>query len=195
MEIVECPYLSSLPEDIKVGKDLVISRCASLKSLPKGMTVKGSLQLRGCPSLASLPEGLEVGRGLWVDSHILVPEDTVAKAFFVTGVQVPESLSKRRLTRVELRELNAEQRRVAISVMGTKWLVDNASPKIIDVDDHPLNGQRALLEVEECCILVCGDPSTGRVYYMEVPPRTKTCQEADAYLNHGLDQRRQVGRT
>lgn len=59
----------------------------------------------------------------------------------------------------------------------------------------PMNGHRALLRTEGCCILVCGDPSTGRVYYMEVPPKTKTCQEADQYLNRGLDQKRQVGRT
>ena len=84
-------------------------------------------------------------------------------------------------------------------MVGVEWLIKNAKPEILDVDDHRINGLRALMFAKtgrlRYCILVCGDPSTGRVYYMEVPPKTKTCQEADAYLNLGLDQRQQVGRT
>jgi hypothetical protein len=118
-----------------------------------------------------------------------------AKEWFVDDVEVPESLVRKAISKDEFRKLNAEQRRVAVSILGAKWLVDNFNPRIVDMDDHPLNGMRALLKASRYCILACGDPSTGRVYYMEVPPRTRTCQEADAYLNHGLDQRRQVGRT
>jgi len=149
--------------------------------------------------LTSLPKDLFVGRNLFIDSHHVVPEGVKARSYFVSKVEVPESLAKRRLEYEEFRRLDAEQRQVWIQMVGVEWLIKNAKPEILDVDDHKINGHRALMFVKtgraRYCVLVCGDPSTGRVYYMEVPPKTKTCQEADAYLNLGLDQRQQVGRT
>lgn len=90
---------------------------------------------------------------------------------------------------------NQELRRVVISRMGVEWMVKNGNPNIIDVDDSNINGHRALLGIGNIAILECGDPSTGRVYFMEVPPAITTCQEADKYLSGGQDQNRQVGRT
>jgi hypothetical protein len=213
--------LESLPEGLRVGGALDLSGCTALKSLPEGLRVGGWLDLRGCTALESLPEGLRVGR--WLDlsgcpalfsgveaTALYVSSGDVldprfadarirAKEWFVDDVRVPESLVRKAISGDEFRMLSAEQRRVAVSILGAKWLVDNFNPRIVDMDDHPLNGLRALLRASTWasvyCILACGDPSTGRVYYMEVPPETKTCQEADAYLNHGLDQKRQVGRT
>jgi hypothetical protein len=142
---------------------------------------------------------LTVGGILDIDSHHVVHETTKADSYCISNVFVPELLAKRRLEYKEFRRLDAEQRQVWIQMVGIEWLVKNTKTEILDVDDHRINGHRALMLVlsgrTRYCILVCGDPSTGRVYYMEVPPKTKTCQEADAYLNLGLDQRQQVGRT
>ena len=193
-----CTGLTALPKGLKVGESLILEGCTGLTSLPKGLKVGWSLYLEGCTGLTSLPKGLKVD-ALYFDPHHVVHETTKVDTYCISNVEVPESLAKRRLKYKEFRELDAEQRQVWIQMVGVEWLIKNAKPEILDVDDHRINGHRALMLVKEdrvrYCVLVCGDPSTGRVYYMEVPARTKTCQEADAYLNLGLDQRQQVGRT
>jgi len=197
--LTDCTGLTALPKGLKVKGYLELEGCTGLTSLPNGLTVRRCLYLEGCTGLTSLPKGLKVSEDLVTDSHHIVHETTKAGSYFVSNVKVPESLAKRRLEYNEFRSLNSEQRRVWIHMVGVEWLIKNAKPEILDVDDHRINGLRALMFAKtgrlRYCILVCGDPSTGRVYYMEVPPKTKTCQEADAYLNLGLDQRQQVGRT
>jgi len=200
LDLFGCTALTSLPKGLTVVEwHLNLVGCTSLTSLSKGLRVEKDLYLSGCTGLTSLPKDLFVGRNLFIDSHHVVPEGVKARSYFVSSVEVPESLAKRRLEYKEFRKLDAEQRQVWIQMVGVEWLIKNAKTEILDVDDHRINGHRALMLVLSgrlrYCILVCGDPSTGRVYYMEVPPKTKTCQEADAYLNLGLDQRQQVGRT
>jgi len=194
-----CTGLTSLPNGLKVGGSLNLQSCTALTKLPNGLTIDRYLNLGGCTGLTSLPKGLTVKWNLYFDPHHVVYEGVKAERYFVSDVLVPESLAKRRLEYKEFKRLNAEQRQVWIRMVGVEWLVKNAKPEILDVDDHKINGHRALMLVQDertrYCVLVCGDPSTGRVYYMEVPPKTKTCQEADSYLNWGLDQRQQVGRT
>jgi len=194
-----CTGLTSLPNGLKVGWSLYLDGCTGLTSLPKGLKVGWSLYLDGCTGLTSLPKGLKIDGDLSLDSHHVVHETTKADTYYISNVFVPKSLAKRRLEYKEFRELDAEQRQVWIQMVGVEWLIKNAKPEILDVDAHKINGHRALMLVlsgrTRYCVLVCGDPSTGRVYYMEVPARTRTCQEADAYLNLGLDQRQQVGRT
>jgi len=198
LDFTYCTGLTALPKGLTVGDSLDLEGCTGLTSLPNGLKVKGCLYLEGCTGLTALPKGLKVD-DLYFDPYHVVPEGVKARSYFVSNVDVPESLAKRRLEYKEFRELNAEQRQVWIQMVGVEWLVKNAKPEILDVDDHRINGHRALMFVKtgrlRYCVLVCGDPSTGRVYYMEVPPKTKTCQEADSYLNWGLDQRQQVGRT
>ena len=198
LDFTYCTGLTALPKGLTVGDSLDLEGCTGLTSLPNGLKVKGCLYLEGCTGLTALPKGLKVD-DLYFDPYHVVHETTKARSYFVSNVDVPEELAKRRLEYNEFRELNAEQRQVWIQMVGVEWLVKNAKPEILDVDDHRINGHRALMFVKtgrlRYCVLVCGDPSTGRVYYMEVPPKTKTCQEADSYLNWGLDQRQQVGRT
>jgi hypothetical protein len=199
LNLFGCTKLKSLPKGLTADGGLNLSDCTGLTSLPNGLNVGWNLNLSGCTGLTSLPNGLKVGDSLVTDSHHIVHETTKAGRYFVSDVLVPESLAKRRLEYNEFRSLNSEQRRVWIQMVGVEWLVKNANPEILDVDAHKINGHRALMFAKtgrlRYCVLVCGDPSTGRVYYMEVPPKTKTCQEADAYLNLGLNQRQQVGRT
>ena len=199
LDINDCTGLTALPKGLKVGGYLNLRGCTGLTSLPNGLKVGVDLDIEGCTALTALPKGLTVKWNLLLDSHHIVHETTKAESYCISNVFVPESLAKRRLEYKEFRELNAEQRQVWIQMVGVEWLVKNAKPEILDVDDHRINGHRALMFVKtgrlRYCVLVCGDPSTGRVYYMEVPPKTKTCQEADSYLNWGLDQRQQVGRT
>jgi hypothetical protein len=198
LRLTGCTGLTKLPKGLKVVGGLYLSGCTGLTELQKGLKVGGYLSLDGCTGLTALPKWLNVG-GLFIDSHHIVPEGVKAAIYCISNVVVPESLAKRRLEYDKFRELDTEQRQVWIRMVGVEWLIKNAKPEVLDIDDHKINGHRALMLVKEdrvrYCILVCGDPSTGRVYYMEVPPKTKTCQEADSYLNLGLDQRQQVGRT
>lgn len=103
---------------------------------------------------------------------------------------------------------NTETKRVAIDLMGVDKFLEEAGATIVDSDEHPINGKRALLDVPgiDARWLVCGCPSTGRVYYLSVPKFQSatrisqarpivTCEEADKWLCGSMTGVRQVGRT
>ena len=66
--------------------------------------------------------------------------------------------------------------------MGTTRYLESVNAECIDTDAHKYNGTRALMRTRHGTYLVCACPSTARVYHMEVPPGTKTCEKADEYL-------------
>jgi hypothetical protein len=117
-------------------------------------------------------------------------------------VTEPESI-----TLEEIRsETNAELKRIKIDRYGggtnkgggvAKYLRDSKA-KVIDVDTHTHNGTRAVISIgegrDEQRYLNVADPSSARIYYMEIPPATMTCQEADVWLAGDM-QVAQVGRT
>ena len=58
--------ITSLPNGLVVGGDLILSGCESLYSLPEGLEVGDSLDLIES-SVEFLPKGLKVGRDLYID--------------------------------------------------------------------------------------------------------------------------------
>jgi len=79
-------------------------------------------------------------------------------------------------------EINAEVRRIMIERMGTERYLHETGAKVVDFDAHAHNGVRALHSFGASCWLECYCPSTGRIYFMEVPPTVKTAEAADQYL-------------
>jgi len=215
LDIAECINLEHIPEKTKIGISLEIVDCPRLTSIPDHMYIR-YLMIEDCPSLVKVPRRINIQDHLFIDRFVegmdgwkMVPAGARV-GIAVMGREVHFSLLDRSMTKNEFEKImNVEERRIAVERMGFEWLVKNFKPELVDVDEHNINGHRALLRIkfdrmvggyrigmaDSYCLLVCGDPSTGRVYYMEVPARTRTCQEADAYLNLGLDQRQQVGRT
>jgi hypothetical protein len=55
--------IKSLPDNLKVGGDLILSECINLQSLPNGLEVGKSLILSGTP-IKSLPNDLKVNNFL-----------------------------------------------------------------------------------------------------------------------------------
>lgn len=49
-----CTSLTTLPEDLQVGRNLYLTGCTSLTALPEDLVVGGNLYLCGCTSLATL---------------------------------------------------------------------------------------------------------------------------------------------
>ena len=73
-----------------------------------------------------------------------------------------------------------------IERMGYLRFAEDAKAKVLDKDQDP-GGQRQLLciklEGDEPLVgLACFCPSTGRQYFLRVPPATKTCHEAAAWI-------------
>ena len=90
-------------------------------------------------------------------------------------------------------EQNAEVRRVMRERYGNGRYLKDIGAKLIDADYEGAKqgaAPRALLEDDDGRrFLVVTDGSTGRVYYLEVPPEVKTCAEGHAALC-GFDESR-----
>jgi hypothetical protein len=106
-------------------------------------------------------------RGVEVNSRV---------AFHPEQITVPDVFAQR----------NSEVRRVTLERMGWERFLSEAKPKLRD-DDHDPGGERRLFHVslpdrEDLLILNMSCPSTGRNYFIRVPPRVKTCHEAAAWI-------------
>jgi hypothetical protein len=94
----------------------------------------------------------------------------------------PETLTSEEV----LKEKNAERRRVMIERMGSDEFFRQAKPKVLDTDKDA-GGKRQLLRVplegdEDIVCLACSCPSTGRNYFLRVPPDMKSCHQAAAWM-------------
>ena len=63
-----CPFIETLPQDLRILGSIKINNCCAFKRLPNGLEVAGNLALRCCDSLVELPDGLNVGSFLEVDA-------------------------------------------------------------------------------------------------------------------------------
>jgi hypothetical protein len=203
--------LKALPVGLKVGV-LVLRDCVALEALPEGLDVyfldlagcvkltywpesagirAGCLNIRGCENLRSLPGGLS--NLAWVDlagSGVTeLPASLRGVRLRWRGVQVDERIAfhPEMITAPEvLDEQNTERRRVLLERMGYDAFMAQANAKVLDQDSDP-GGPRRLLRVKlpgdeplVCVSVRC--PSTGRQYLLRVPPTTRTCHQAAAWL-------------
>ena len=104
------------------------------------------------------------------------------------GVRVPERVIRGTYTAQEaLTERNAEIKRVMIERMGPDLFFAGLEGTVVHSDTDGPGNQRRLVRVPlpeatagyiQAVHVIC--PSTGREYYLGVPPDVKTCQEAVA---------------
>lgn len=174
LDVTDCAMLRRIPESLGRLSHLVLSNCEGIRALPEGLVVTSGLDVART-GLTGLPESLRRAplrwRGVEIDARI---------AFSADELTVPEILE----------EPNAELRRCMVEAIGYERFLDKANPEILD-EDTDKGGRRALYRVAMgdqawgveplvCVHFSC--PSTGRKYFIRVPPDTPTCHAAVAWM-------------
>ncbi len=203
--IRRCEGFRELAEGLHVPGTLDLRGCTRLDHLPGGMIVGfalgrkpfiPALRLADCPSLTTLPEDLSLGGPIEVAGSGLreLPERLARTASLLwRGVVVPpdvvfrpESLTPEQI----LGQRNAELRRVILERVGLDRVLRDAKAEVVD-RDRDAGGDRRLIvlrlrdrfgQARTHCYLHCRCPSTGRDYLLRVPPETRTCRQAAAWL-------------
>jgi hypothetical protein len=168
-----CSALTSLPDYLGTLAALNVRECPNLKRLPKSLRITGWIDVAqsGLTELERLPASLENvelrWQGVRIDERIFLRPETI---------QVAEILE----------EKNAERRRVLLDRFGVARFMTESGAEVLD-RDKDLGGARQLLRValpddEPLVTLSCFCPSTARQYFLRVPPATKTCHEAAAWI-------------
>ncbi len=170
---------------------LVARGCTGLASLPDWLTRVCQLDLRDCANLSELPERLEVTSWLDIAGTRIkrLPAGARSAQLRWRGVPVaarvifqPQTITAQQVMETE----NVELRRVLLERMGYERFVRQARAEVLDRDRDP-GGERQLVraglpgdEPLVCVSVRC--PSTGRHYMLRVPPTTRTCHQAVAWI-------------
>ncbi|MEM8533977.1 MAG: DUF6745 domain-containing protein [Chloroflexota bacterium] len=192
LDISGCTGLREWPQQatIQIGR-LIARGCSQLQTLPSWLTNLSQLDLRGCVNLTDLPATLAVNS--WIDLADTqiewLPVAARSAQLRWRGVPVNERIvfHPETITAEEvLNERNAERRRVMLERMGYEAFLEQANAEVLDRDSDP-GGERRLLKVAMvgdedlvCVSVIC--PSTGRQYLIRVPPQTRTCHQAAAWI-------------
>lgn len=192
LDITNCRNLESFPVNghLRGGK-LLARNCSRLRALPDWLTQLAQLDVSDCVNLGALPVGLEVSE--WLD---VANTQLTGLPASLRGVQLrwrdvvineqiafaPETLSAEKI----LHEGNAELRRVMLERKGYEAFMAEARARVLDQDIDP-GGERRLLHVnvprdEPLVCLAVKCPSTARQYLLRVPPTTRTCRQAAAWI-------------
>ena len=192
LDLTGCEHFETWPRSGTIHHgSLILRNCISLRSLPGWIGCLAQLDIAGCVQLPEIPDGIAVSS--WVDiggTRITsLPPSLQGAALRWRGVRVDERVAfhPEQLTAKEaLKEKNAEMRRVIIERMGYLRFAKEAGAKVVD-EDKDQGGARQLLTInlhedEPLVGLACVCPSTGRQYFLRVPPKTKSCHEAAAWM-------------
>jgi hypothetical protein len=192
LDLEGCARLRVWPREMRFDcGHLNLAGCAALAGLPSGLGRVAQLDLRGCAGVRDLPPALDVGS--WIDvagsGVAALPPSLRDVRLRWRGVPVDERTAFRPETLTAddvLREPNAELRRVMLERVGFERFVQEAHAEVLDAD-RDAGGERRLLRVPlpddeplVCVTVVC--PSTGRRYVLRVPPATRTCRQAAAWM-------------
>jgi len=170
---------------------LILRGCVGVRCLPGWIGRLSQLDVAGCVQLGEIPGGIEVSS--WVDiggTRITgIPPSLRGASLRWRGVRVDERVAfhpEQLTAREALAEKNAELRRVMIERIGYRRFAGEAAAKILD-EDKDSGGTHQLLSInlqedEPLVGLSCNCPSTGRQYFIRVPPTMKTCHEAAAWM-------------
>jgi len=192
LDLEGCSRFHQWPKKANVHSGQVSLRnCIEVQTLPTWFGTLASLNLAGCIQLHEVPDGIRVSQ--WIDiggtGITELPPSLADAQLRWRGVPVtpriafePESITSKEA----LAEDNAETRRVMIERMGYLKFAQEAGAKVLDKDTDP-GGERELLfidleEDEPLVGLSCSCPSTGRQYFLRVPPATTTCHAAAAWM-------------
>lgn len=197
LDVSNCVSLFDWPAQasVRVGR-LNASGCHQLRSLPPWLGSVSQLDISGCANLCRLPDGLHVSSALDVAGSGIVESGVEALPASLRhaplrwrGVPVDERIVFAPET-IEAGEVlsqpNAEVRRVLLECMSYEKFLRDAQAAELDRDRDP-GGERRLLRVEMqddealvCLAVFC--PSTGRQYMLRVPPATRSCHQAAAWI-------------
>jgi hypothetical protein len=176
---------------IEIG-NIMARDCHQLPNLPTWITQLSILQLRSCSNITALHDGLRVSNWLEVaDTQIReLPPSLQGTRLLWKGIHVDERIAFRPETITSdeiLAEVNAERRRILTERMGFDKFVQGADANVIHQDTERNGDQRQLLRVpmdgdEDLVVLSVNCPSTGRHYMLRVPPTTRTCHQAAAWI-------------
>lgn len=197
LDLDGCGALERLPDDlvVAIGR-LSLRGCAQVTQLPSGIGPLSQLDLADCSGIGALPERLVVTS--WIDvggsAVRALPKGASEASIRWRGVTIdariafqPETLTAAQA----LADPNAERRRVIIERMGVERFLREADAVRVDAD-RDAGGERVLFRVplerdEDLVCLSVSCPSTGRRYFLRVPPPTASCRAAAAWLA-GFDQ-------
>lgn len=191
LDLAGCSSLKSLPDDLRIrGGRLNVRDCAWLTSLPDNLGSVSQLDISGCLNLTGLPGGLEITS--WIDiggSGI----DSLPAAYDDVGLRWRGVVVSRRivfephsLTPDEIfSERNAEVRRVMMERYGYERLMEAAQAEELDRDTDA-GGERRLLRIplqddEDLICISVQCPSTGHKFVLRVPPQMTSCRQAVAW--------------
>ena len=192
LDIAGCPGLTHWPDrgSVRVAR-VSLRGCVGFSCLPNWLTNLAELDVSGCANLAELPEGMRVSSWLDIAGTQIraLPQSLHGVQLRWRGVAVDERIACHPETitsREALAEQNAERRRVLVERMGYDAFMAQARPDVLDADRDP-GGERRLLRVslggdEPLVCLAVQCPSTGRRYMLRVPPGTRTCHQAAAWI-------------
>ncbi len=190
LDLTGCVQLEAFPTRGKIGiGHLILRGCTRLTALPSWLGQLAQLDLAGCEQITQLPKGLQLSS--WLD----LADTSISKLEFANtklrwrGVSIesriafePESISAAEIMNTE----NLELRRVKLERMGYEKFLTEVNAKVLDTDQDA-GGTRKLLRVpfqndEDFVAVWVICPSTKRNYVLRVPPATKTCHQAAAWL-------------
>lgn len=192
LDLTNCQRFSQWPQNGTIQRGILrLRNCVELQTLPGWLGLLGQLDLSGCVQVNRVPEGVRVSSwidigGTGIESLPASLQDTPLRWRSVPINKriafEPESIAASEV----LEETNAEIRRVMIDRIGYLKFAEAAGAKRLDSDTDP-GGKRELLQIElpgdEPLVgLACFCPSTGRQYFLRVPPTVKTCHQAAAWM-------------
>lgn len=195
LDLTGCWSFRRWPQRAKIRSGrLTLRGCTALNSLPPYLGPLAALNVRDCPNLRELPDSIRITG--WIDVAQSGLAETRRLPASLDGVDIrwqgvriderillrPESI---RLDEI-LGEANAERRRVLIDRFGVSRFMSESGAAVLDTDRDP-GGERQLLRVElqgdePIVTLSCSCPSTGRRYFLRVPPTVSSCHQAAAWI-------------
>ena len=191
LDLSGCERLQFLPNFLRAHQ-LTLRGCTNLQWQAWADVEVKRLDLRGCLHLHFFPQWFRVLRSVDVANTGLrkMPWHWSQCVILWNGVAVNEKIAFRpeEIQGEEiLREWNSERRRVMLERVGWERFCAEVQPKVIHRDRDP-GGERTLLEIlfdnasEPAVVLSVQCPSTGRKYFIRVPPTRRTCHAAAAWI-------------
>lgn len=192
LDISGCSGITRWPAKFSIiAGRLAMRNCSQFETLPNIETTISQLDLRGCSGIKAVPEGINVTS--WIDvagtAITSLPKHLDGVEIRWKGVPVDTRIAFRpEDIRVEevMEARNVELRRVLLERVGYERFIEQTHAETLDKDRDP-GGERRLLKVpmkqdEDLVCLSVSCPSTARRYFLRVPPFTRTCKEAAAWI-------------
>jgi hypothetical protein len=192
LAISDCPRVTKLPKSVVASVvRLEMSNCEGFKELPGNFAHLQMLDVSGCTRLLELPAGIRIRSRIELAGSSLrsLPWSLRSVRIGWRGMEVsdriafdPESITVAEV----LGEINLAMRSVLLDRMGIERFVRESRALVAD-SDHDSGGNRRLLRIpfqngEDFVCLDVRCPSTGKQYFLRVPPATKNCRQGAAWI-------------